>query len=180
MPDLKTELLADYSKRNTIRVVKIIGCDEELFGKLMDIFFDDQKHVNKVAAWTVRYCYQAYPYLVSPYLKQMVDHMRTPNLHQAFKRPVLKIFEEIKIPEILLDDLFEICYEFLTDPKETTAVRVYSMQILFNISLKMPELQNELSLIIEDQLPYGTIGFQNRGNKILNHFRNRKMSSSQQ
>ena len=171
MPDLKTELLADYSKGNTLRVVKLIGSDKESFGELMNIFFEDQKYLNKMAAWAAEHCFEAHPFLFESYLKRLVNYLKTPDLHQAFKRVILKVMAGTDIPEDMFDDLFEICYKFFTNTKETISVRVISMQVLFNISLKIPELQNEIALLIEDQLPYVTPGFQNRGNKILKQIR---------
>jgi len=41
------------------------------------------------------------------------------------------------------------------------------MTILFNMTQKIPEIKNELLPIIEDQLPYGSAGFQARGKKII-------------
>ena len=171
MPDIRTELLADYSKENTLRVVKLIGSDPVLVRELMEIFFEDQSHVNKMAAWSAEHCYEAHPSIFKPYHKRMVEHLKIPVLHQAFKRVILKIMMDSDIPKEMFDDLFEICYTFFTSQKETVSVRVMSMQVLFNISLKIPELQNEIALIIEDQLPYGTPGFKNRGTKILNQIR---------
>ena len=41
------------------------------------------------------------------------------------------------------------------------------MTVLYNITLKIPELADELKIIIEDQMPYGSAGFKSRGKKIL-------------
>ncbi len=53
-----------------------------------------------------------------------------------------------------------------------SAVKAFAMQILCNICEKEPELANELMMIIEDQIPHSSIGFKNRGTKILKLLRN--------
>jgi hypothetical protein len=46
-------------------------------------------------------------------------------------------------------------------------VKVFGMTVLANLCEKLPELKNELRIIIEDQMPYGSAGFKSRGSKIL-------------
>ena len=41
------------------------------------------------------------------------------------------------------------------------------MTVLYNLSVNIPEIKNELKLLIEDLLPYGTAGIKSRGRKIL-------------
>jgi hypothetical protein len=47
------------------------------------------------------------------------------------------------------------------------AIKVFSMTVLFNISKNVPEFRDELAIIIEDQMPYGSAGFKSRGKKTL-------------
>lgn len=173
MGNIREELLADYSKNNISRVVKLIGSDQELFGELMAIYFKGQKHVNLMAAWAVRFCFEAHPFLIEPYISEMVKRLKIPQLHPGIKRSILKILEDIDMSSEYFDEIADACFDFLSNPKETAAVRIYSMEILYKLSLKFPELQNEIALIIEDQIPYGTPGFQNRGKKIIQKIRNK-------
>ncbi|GHN02752.1 hypothetical protein WSM22_42410 [Cytophagales bacterium WSM2-2] len=53
------------------------------------------------------------------------------------------------------------------DKKEPVAVRVFSMTVLGNLAVKVPELRNELIPLIEDQMPYVSAGFVSRGRKVL-------------
>jgi hypothetical protein len=41
------------------------------------------------------------------------------------------------------------------------------MTVLLNIVKYVPELKEELKIIIEDQMPYASAGFQSRGKKTL-------------
>lgn len=50
---------------------------------------------------------------------------------------------------------------------ETVVVKVHAMQAIANIAMQHPELQNELKVAIEDQLPKTTAAFHARANHIL-------------
>lgn len=41
------------------------------------------------------------------------------------------------------------------------------MTLALNIVEKIPELKDELRFIIEEQMPFGTAGFKNRGAKTI-------------
>ena len=71
------------------------------------------------------------------------------------------------IPDDLLGITADICFSFLNSCQEPVAIRAHSMTILYNIVKKYPELKEELKVSIEDQIPYGSAGIKNRGNKIL-------------
>ena len=41
------------------------------------------------------------------------------------------------------------------------------MTVLYNLCKKEPDLANELRILIEEQMLYGTAGFKSRGKRIL-------------
>ena len=72
--------------------------------------------------------------------------------------------------ELVIDNCVELvdsCFKWLKNPGVPIAVKVHSMQLLYYFTLPEPELKNELTIIIEDQLPIGSAGFVSRGKKIL-------------
>ncbi len=73
----------------------------------------------------------------------------------------------IDIPEELLGLTAELCFNFLNSGQESIAVKANAMTVLFNIVKKYPDLKEELKITIEEQLPFGSTGFKNRGSKIL-------------
>jgi hypothetical protein len=62
----------------------------------------------------------------------------------------------------------EACFQFLADPKETIAVRCFSMTVLTNLSKEYPEIKNELRAMIEGILVQkASAGFRTRARKVL-------------
>ena len=72
----------------------------------------------------------------------------------------------INIPEELWGETIEICFRFLSG-NEAVAIKVFSMSVLYNLSLNVPEIITELKVVIEDHLPYGSAGFKSRARKVL-------------
>ena len=87
--------------------------------------------------------------------------------HDAVKRNTVRLLQGVDLPEELMGRVVDICFKFLLDVKEPVAVRVFSMQVLYNICLKEPELADELRIVIEEFMPHGTAGFKSRGKRIL-------------
>ena len=164
--DLKSAILEERSKAQTMRIVQYIGEDPKRFGKLMALFFEKNNRISHFASWPVGYCAIAHPALIYPYLKRMIAQLDSP-LHNAIKRNTLRILSEIELPEELLGEIADVAFRFLDDPKEAIATRVFSMSVCFNITKREPELANELKIIIEDHYPHGSAGFKSRARRIL-------------
>ena len=107
-----------------------------------------------------------HPFLIKPYLPLLVKQLHNPK-HDAVKRNVLRILQFIDIPDEVMGELADLCFNFLTSSKEAIAIKVFAMTILERIVRQYPELTQELIIIIEDQMPYGSAGFKSRGTKIL-------------
>jgi hypothetical protein len=60
-----------------------------------------------------------------------------------------------------------MCFDWLVSAKESVAVKVYAMEILYRISQVEPELKKELADSIEWRISEGTPGFKHRGLKTL-------------
>jgi hypothetical protein len=86
--------------------------------------------------------------------------------HVAVKRNIMRLLQDIEIPKQLYGTLTDKCFT-LMDPKETIAVRVFSMSVLASIAKQEPDLKRELRIVIEDQLPYASAGFLSRAKKVL-------------
>lgn len=168
--DIKAELEKPQSKALAKEITNYVGNNPNRFKKLMELFFDKNLRISQKASWPVGFCAETYPSLIYPYLKEMIDNLQNP-VHNAVKRNTLRIMGDIILPEELLGEAADICFQYLDDPKEAIATRVFSMTVCFNITKREPELANELKIIIEDHYPHGSAGFKSRAKKILKELR---------
>lgn len=167
--NLRDEILREHSKSHTLYLTKIIGNSPSKFEELIDLFLNDEYRVTQRAAWVVTHCAEAYPSLINPHLPKIIENLRKPKLHDAVKRGTLKILADLnpKLSEEWQGHILDISFEFLVSQKEPVAIKVHSMQIVYNICQNEPELLNELKLVIEEQMPYSKPGFKSRGKRIL-------------
>jgi hypothetical protein len=96
----------------------------------------------------------------------MLNNLDTP-LHDAVIRNTFRTLQNLDVPEEIEGLAFEKAYDFLANPQNAIAIRVFAMSVCGNIARKYPELKEELIPLIEEQLPYGSAGFINRGMKVL-------------
>ncbi len=164
--NIKEALLKEHSKTNTLKISNYIGSDAQLFAELMDCFLDDEWRLNQRAAWVVSHCADTYNDLILPHLEAMILNLDK-EVHVAVKRNTLRVLQNVAIPEDLLGRLTNICFDALNSSETPVAIKVYAMTILANVCKIEPDLKQELYLVIEGQMPYGSPAFKSRGRRIL-------------
>jgi hypothetical protein len=119
------------------------------------------------ALWVMDKMHDQRPDMIRPFLKPMLNTVE--RLGQSGqKRSILKLLSLNALPEEPTGSFINYCFDLLQSKSEPVASRVFAMQILYNISLAIPELKNELRIVIEDAMIEGTPGIKSRGRKILN------------
>lgn len=163
---IKKLLEEDRSKNQTNNIIQYVGSDEKRMEALMFFFFHEEWRYNQWSAWPIGYIGVKYPWMMTPYHDRLLDSLKNPT-HDAVARNILRIYGEIEIPEDIEGDIYETCFNYLLDLKQSIAIRVFSMTVLGRISHKYPELQDELISVIEEFMPHGSAGFKARGRRIL-------------
>jgi hypothetical protein len=166
-PDLKEELLRDFSKANTVRIAGMIGSDPKLFDRLILIALQDNALLAARAAWVLRHCYEMHRELIhQKHLRAFVVRLTKPSC-DAVKRNITAILQHESVPLSCEGILVDQCFKFLSSGSEATAVKVHSMSILYNMAIKYPDLKSELCAAIQTQMPLGSAGFINRATRII-------------
>ena len=167
-PDIKAEILLSYSKANTVRVAELIDRDENLFRKLFNIYADmNDLDLAKRAAWVLGHSIRLHPYLINPYINKLIKLICKSSQHDAIKRNGLKALELTSIPEKYYGKIADMCFRIISSGKEAIAIKAYSIGILDKIGEEIPEIRQELKLILQDLMPYESAGFQSRARKVL-------------
>ncbi len=167
--NFREQLLAELSKRNTVYMASVIGTDEKLFKKVFELILTNEEYVSGRAAWVIEHVWLDYPEMIEPYINDMIDFLPK-SKYDNQKRHFTKILSTIdlrKLDEERLGVLIDRCFTWLEDPIYPTAVKMFSMQIIYNYVEIEPVIATELIAIIENQFNDSTPGFKNRGEKIL-------------
>lgn len=167
--DFREQLLAELSKRNTDYIASVIDRDEKLFKRMFELILSNEEYVSGRAAWVIETLWLKYPEMIDPFINDIIDFLPE-SKYDNQKRHLTKILSTRNLSEIdedRLGILIDRCFTWLEDPIYPTAVKMFSMQIIYNYIEIEPALASELIAIIENQYEDSTPGFKNRGDKIL-------------
>ncbi|MEY3421409.1 MAG: hypothetical protein RIR48_1701 [Bacteroidota bacterium] len=168
--DIKALLLKEHSKAVTSVIVNYYLKHPDKIDELMDCFFESNYRICQRAAWPVGILGEKNPEIIISYLPKLITNLTEPK-HDAIIRNTVRIWQKMKIPENFQGEVFELCFNFILNPKAAIAIRAFSMTVCANIAKDIPELREELILAISDQLENSAPGIISRGNKIINNLR---------
>jgi hypothetical protein len=165
--DLEVELLSEHSRKHAEKIARWVGADSERLNQLMQFFLKGEYRIAQRAAWVVTIVAERHSFLLRPYLKRMLSRIQEPGIHDAVKRSVVCILQEIEIPESLLGTVATLCFDELSSAGSPVAVKCYAMTVLARLAEQEPELGGELRLVIEQQMPFASGGFRARAKETL-------------
>ena len=165
--NLRNEILKEHSKAQCNKIVNWVGSSQQRFDELFHLFLNDEYRVVQRSAWPMSYCVDAHPALISKHWKELILNLKKTNLHDAVKRNSIRLMQDIELPETYHGEIMDMCFTYLESPKESLAVKIFSMSVLANLAKHYPEIKPELKLIIEDQQPHQSAGFKSRAKMVL-------------
>lgn len=140
-----------------------------IFLKLYEYSFSSDNHLSFRASWTLSKVCDRYPEMIYPYLPQIVDSLGkidNESTLRSFLR-ILSLNDPDKINSRQQGLLADFCFSRLNSGFSAIAVKAYSMEILYKLTLIYPELANELSTSIRLLMEDGSAGITARGRMIL-------------
>jgi len=164
--NLKDLLLKGNSRSYTDFVADIVTKRPELIADLWDIYLSLEEPVSRRAAWIIDTASEDKPEWVSPYLNSLI--LKLPLMqHDGLKRHALRMISRMPFTEGSEGSLMNITFDWLLSATESVAVKMYSIQILYRLAEKEPDILQELYDTIEFQIADGTPGFKNIGSKRM-------------
>ncbi len=165
--DLKKELLKEHSKPQALKIAAWAKKSKENFEQLIAVFLNGEYRLNQRAAWPLGFIAKDQINFVKPYINVLINNLKRKDIHDAVKRNTVRFLQNIDIPQESIGTLATVCFNYLANPEESVAIKVFSMSVLLNITKEHTDFKNELKLLIEDRMPHGSAGFKSRGKKIL-------------
>jgi len=165
---LEDLLMVETSRRNTDLVADLVYQDPSIFNELISVYLRAEEPVSRRAAWIVDTVSEKLPELLKPFIPDIIAQL--PGFsHDGLKRHSLRMLTRYNIGENESGHLISYCFDILSKPLESIAVKVHAMEILYRMSCQEPDLKNELAETIEWRMEEESAGFRNRGMKILKH-----------
>ncbi|MBX2916403.1 MAG: hypothetical protein KF856_14130 [Cyclobacteriaceae bacterium] len=157
------------TKAQRDRIISQITSQQK-FDELMLVFAAGPYRVTQRAAWPLSYCVQRQPAFLNKHFATIAKMLEATVLADAIKRNLLRALQFVQIPIRYQGRIANCCFAFLTS-NEPTAIKVFAMTVLANLANTNRELKNEIVLILESQLPFGSPGFVSRARKVLKQLR---------
>ena len=166
--DIRTQLLRKHSRENADFVQQYVEQNPQSLIELMVCFFSEEIKVVQRAAQVVGNFGREHPEALSPWWGEMAEACENP-IHIAIVRNVTRYFSELelKIEPDLERRLMELFGKYSFDAAQPVAVRVFAMQFIADRANRYPKYGPQLQTVLERDMPGGSTGFRNRGQKIL-------------
>jgi 8-oxo-dGTP diphosphatase len=140
-----------------------------IFTKLFEYSCSGDSKLAFRASWTLTKVGDKYPEIFDPYLHQLVEMLPgvdNEGVERCFLR-IISLSAMEKIDEKHQGLLADYCFGALASGESAIAIKVYSMEILYNLSVIYPQLGNELAVSIRLLMEDGSAAIVSRGNGIL-------------
>jgi hypothetical protein len=136
---------------------------------LFEYSLSSDKKLAFRASWTLTKVCDRFPELIYPYLEQIVENLSKIDNESSLRSflRIISLSELEKISSRHQGLLADFCFRALNSGFSAIAVKAYSMEILYKLSLVYPELANELSISIGMLMEDGSAGITSRGRAIL-------------
>lgn len=140
--EMRDNFVKWQGKENVPGMVDFFLQNPDKIPELIECCMDPSDSVDMRATWILNYLAGKDQSLVQPYLQDLVSYMAG-DVHTGVKRHVMRLFEDIDIPEELEGILYDHCIEFILNPKLPVAVPAFAMTVGTKICIKYPELIEE-------------------------------------
>jgi len=144
---------------------RVIGSSPDKYVELVNLALSKDMPACWRAAWVMDHLSELHPPLPEIHIKRLWDNIHDqPN---GVKRSTLRMLVRYEIPEEQQGVATDLCLDWLVKESVPVAIKVFSMEILLNITREYPELKEEFIAILEDQMPHNSAGYKARAVKVI-------------
>jgi 8-oxo-dGTP diphosphatase len=151
-----------------------------IFNKLLEYSYSSDKRLAFHSSWTLTKVCDRFPELIYPYLPKIVETLDKLD-NESARRSFLRIISLTEIDRLSNKQhgiLAELCFTALKSGFSAVAIKAYSMEILYKLVLKYPELLNEFSATVKMIEGEGSAGIIARGRIIMKKLGNTPLKPS--
>ena len=166
MNSLSDLIMAEHSRHQADFIVDIVLSQPSYLDELLHIVFQNREPISRRASWPLRIISERDINILESHVPVIIK--RLPEIDNvAIQRAFLAILVNVKIPKENYGELLQFTCEILLNPGSPVASLIYSTDIFYKISINEPELLNELKLMLEQLLPYGSAGVKSKCRKTI-------------
>mgnify|MGYP006935342245 CR=1 FL=1 len=158
--------MAEHSRSQADFIADIVIQQPILIEELLNIVLLNKEPISRRASWPLRIISDRDINILGPYVHTIIKQL--PKIHNvAISRAFLAILVNVNIPEEYCGELLQYTSEILINPGSPVASLIYSADIFYKLSIGEPELLNELKLMLELLIPFGSAGVKSKCRKTI-------------
>lgn len=140
-----------------------------VFNKLLEYSFSPDKKLAFHASWILTKVCDKYPEIIYPFLSQIVSSLEKIDNESSIRSflRILSLTDINKVNSRQHGPLADYCFKAINSAGTAIGIKAYSMEILYQLTVRYPELANELSASIKNIMEEGSAGITSRGRMIL-------------
>jgi hypothetical protein len=168
--------LGDSSRALSLLTASMVYEEPSLFSVFIDLALMDEKYYAERASRVICICSHSFPELFKPHSSRVIAALKNLSSEGAM-RNFLKTLAEVPVKLTKKDKstLLNQCFDYLVSNDYPVAVKVFSMQILYNLSAEIPEIGEELYRILEEKIPDASAGYKSRARRIILQMKRRQL-----
>ncbi len=141
---MREKLLGRFRKDD---MVALVNSSTECFDETLDLATQNIELVSWRAAWVLFHSMKRNDQRFFPFIHQMI--MAIPGKNDGHQREILRIIEQLEVPEEHEGVLFDLCMTIWEQTGRIPSLRLFAFRTICRIASKYPELKSELSFITQ-------------------------------
>ena len=147
--------------------VNAIANNEVTVDEVVKIALSNEQPYARFACWILtHYLDEVDKTALNEYVDKAIDFLPFPT-HSGQTREILRWLTICDVKTDKLGQLLDFCLEVLPNNSLPVAVKIHAMTIIDTIAKLEPEIIPEFAAILQDILPYTTVGGDNKIKKLL-------------
>jgi len=171
MMNIYDTLDKDRSKDTVFLLLDYIGTDMQRVDELMEIALSDDARMAFRGSWVLAHLADSGVVGMDQYIAPSFEALVNP-VHPAVERGLLKMYYAADSwPEELYTAIVDHMMNLIIDTKSKIAAQALAMIALHKHLQPYPELLEELCLVLEEGIPYGSAGYKAKARHIIKSIR---------
>ena len=161
-------LIPDTSRLTADLAAEFIIEHPEHLGAMIDACFEGPGPIPMRASRVVYLIGVLAPELISPYLVTSLKRVQESDNESVIRNFFHLFMEQLdRLDETSLGILVSMSFNYLENAGTAIGIRAYSLQILYEISQKIPDIKPELIAVIRYHLDESSTALKTQGKRIL-------------
>lgn len=163
---LKSLLIKEHSKKNTVHLANLIMQGKLKMKDVFDLIESQQPIYSQRAAWITSTIEDIQPGFLHDFYDELISLTKKKH-HDAVLRATYRSLSKFKIEEKDQGIVFDNGITLLQKKDTAFAIKAWIIDLLMNISKDYPELQSEILFCIKDQTINATPGLKGKIKKTI-------------